>query len=57
MIDDPKNLNMWLEGTAAAVDLKIPAAYREDVILQLEMNRSLIAPLLDFELPAASYDN
>jgi len=27
------------------------------VIAQLELNRSLIAPLLDFELPTADFDS
>jgi hypothetical protein len=57
MIEDQKKIDVWLEGVAMAVNLEIPESYRKDVIAQLELNRSLIAPLLDFELPATDDDN
>jgi len=57
MIANEEQLASWLDGAAAAVGLEIPEAYRKDVIAQLELNRSLIAPLLDFELPTADCDN
>jgi len=57
MNEDTKRLDLWLEGAAATVGLEIPEIYRKHVIAQLELNRSLIAPLLDFELPTADFDS
>lgn len=57
MSENEKQLALWLDGAAAAVNIEIPDSYRKDVIAQLELNRSLIAPLLDFEIPAADLDN
>ncbi len=42
----------WMDAMAHAVDLPIAASSREGVAAQLELNRRLAAPLLDFELPA-----
>jgi hypothetical protein len=57
MVEDHRKTDLWLEGAASAVNLEIPPAYRDEVRSQLELNRSLIAPLLDFELPAPDRDN
>jgi Protein of unknown function (DUF4089) len=57
MIENEEQLALWLDGAAATVNLEIPESYRKDVIAQLELNRSLIAPLLNFELPTADFDN
>ncbi len=57
MSGNEEQLALWLDGAASSVNLEIPDAYRKDVLAQLELNRSLIAPLLDFEIPATDLDN
>jgi len=52
MIGDRQQLERWLEGAAAAVNLDIAAPHREPVVAQLELNLALIRPLLDFDIPA-----
>jgi len=42
----------WMDAMAAIVGLRIPTASREGVAAQLLLNHRLIAPLLEFELPA-----
>jgi hypothetical protein len=43
----------WLDAMAPVVGLAIPAESRDRVIAQLQLNHRLVAPLLEFELPAA----
>jgi hypothetical protein len=42
----------WMDAMAAVVGLTIPAASRDGVAAQLMLNHRLVAPLLEFELPA-----
>lgn len=56
MVEDEKKIDAWLKGAASAVGLEIPQSYRDEVRSQLELNRSLISPLLDFELTPPARD-
>lgn len=44
----------WLDAMAPVVPLPIAPEYREGVAAQLELNKRLIAPLLEFEVPAGA---
>lgn len=57
MSNDSTKLDLWLQGAATAIGIEIQECDREAVIAQLELNRSLIAPLLDFEIPITDVDN
>ena len=44
----------WLDAMASVVALPIRLEDREGVAAQLELNRRLIGPLLEFEVPAGA---
>ena len=51
MNENTSELEAWLDGAAAAIGLDIAGPYRDEVLKQLDLNRALITPMLDFVLP------
>jgi hypothetical protein len=54
--EDRRRTEKWLDGAAACVGITISDTYREHVVAQLELNESLIKPLLQFDLPTTDTD-